>query len=201
MEKKIYYFLGSSVTYGFANNGKSFVEVIEKNLKCHCVKEAENGTTLTDDDSTSYVERLENKLDKKEKIEGIIVQFSTNDISKNKPLGEVSSSLEKDAFDKKTVLGAIEYIIAYCKEIWNCSVIFYTNPNFNNKKYDFLIDKLYEIKRKWNIEIIDFYNFENMEKLDDDTLKKYMADDIHPNNDGYLWMGNIMAEYLKQKNK
>ena len=35
----------------------------------------------------------------------------------------------------------------------------------------------------------------------DDTLKKYMADDIHPNNDGYLWMGNIMAEYLKQKNK
>lgn len=30
MEKKIYYFLGSSVTYGFANNGKSFVEVIEK---------------------------------------------------------------------------------------------------------------------------------------------------------------------------
>ena len=64
-----------------------------------------------------------------------------------------------------------------------------------------MIDKLYEIKRKWNIEIIDFYNFENMEKLDDDTLKKYMADDIHPNNDGYLWMGNIMAEYLKQKNK
>ena len=39
-EAPLYYFLGSSVTYGHANNGSSFVNEIANMLNCTCVKEA-----------------------------------------------------------------------------------------------------------------------------------------------------------------
>ena len=55
------YFLGSSVTYGFATSGHSFVEEVAKRTGFECVKEAVSGTTLAvreNDGNSSYVERL-----------------------------------------------------------------------------------------------------------------------------------------------
>lgn len=192
-----FYFLGSSVTYGFATNGVSFVNEIQNTLNCTCTKEAISGTTLTDNGPSSYVERMENNFSKNEKIEHLIVQLSTNDISQNKPLGIISDSNEISSFNKQTVLGAMEYIIAYAKKTWNCEVTFYTNPKYNNANYENLITKLYEIQNKWNIGIIDFYYYKNMDALDNNTLSSYMSDAIHPNSKGYAWMGKIMSEYLK----
>ncbi|CDC43915.1 putative uncharacterized protein [Firmicutes bacterium CAG:449] len=62
---------------------------------------------------------MEKNFSKNEKIEHLIVQLSTNDISQNKPLGIISDSNEISSFNKQTVLGAMEYIIAYAKKTWN----------------------------------------------------------------------------------
>ena len=48
-------------------------------------------------------------------------------------MGEVSSSQNKDDYDYSTVIGAMEYIIAYAKEKWNCPVIFYINPYLSDE--------------------------------------------------------------------
>ena len=127
---------------------------------------------------------MENNFSKNEKIEHLIVQLSTNDISQNKPLGIISDSNEISSFNKQTVLGAMEYNdkAKYEKQSGN---------------YENLITKLYEIQNKWNIGIIDFYYYKNMEALDNNTLSSYMSDAIHPNSKGYAWMGKIMSEYLK----
>ena len=102
------YFLGSSVTYGSANGGRSFVEELQEKFGYSCVKEAVSGTTLCHNDSTSYVQRMLDNLDKNARVAHFIVQLSTNDITQNKPFGEIIRSKEVIDFDVKTVFGAME---------------------------------------------------------------------------------------------
>lgn len=71
------------------------------------------------------------KLDTEMTADLFLCQLSTNDASQGKPLGEVGKSFELEAFDTSTVAGAIEYIIAYAGQTWNCPVLFYTNPRYS----------------------------------------------------------------------
>lgn len=193
----LYYFVGSSVTYGHANNGSSFVNEIADMLNCVCVKEAVSGTTLANNGSGSYVARMISNLDKSADVEHLIVQLSTNDVTQNVPRGTISSTKNIEEIDNTTTLGAIEFIVAYAKMSWNCEVTFYTNPYYNNASYESLIDDLYRIQTKWGIGILDFYHYTDMEALDAATLGSYMADPIHPNALGYKWMGEVFGKYLR----
>lgn len=194
----VYYFLGSSVTYGHANNGSSFVNEIQNLLQCVCVKEAVSGTTLANNGSNSYVARMLSNWDKNAKVDTLIVQLSTNDVSQNIARGTISDTKNPEDIDNTTTLGAIEYIIAYAKKTWNCEVVFYTNPKYNNAQYESLVKDLYQIQKKWGIGIVDFYYYKDMDPLSDETLASYMADAIHPNAMGYRWMGEVFAEYLSK---
>lgn len=194
----VYYFLGSSVTYGHANNGSSFVNEIQNLLQCVCVKEAVSGTTLANNGSNSYVARMLSNWDKNAKVDTLIVQLSTNDVSQNIARGTISDTKNPEDIDNTTTLGAIEYIIAYAKKTWNCEVVFYTNPKYNNAQYESLVKDLYQIQEKWGIGIVDFYYYKDMDPLSDETLASYMADAIHPNAMGYRWMGEVFAEYLSK---
>ena len=55
LKGKTIIFLGSSVTYGYASKGESFVDFLEKQDGITAVKEAKSGTTLVDDKSSSYI--------------------------------------------------------------------------------------------------------------------------------------------------
>lgn len=197
-QKPTYYFLGSSVTFGSATNGISFVENVQKTLGYNVRKEAVSGTTLVDKDGSSYISRMKT-LPTETAVNRLIVQLSTNDVTQNIEFGALSSSVNKEDFNTLTVIGAIEYIIAYAKETWNCEVVFYTNPRYNNNRYNALVNELYKVQEKWGIGILDFYNYADMEALDSVTLSSLMADDIHPNVAGYQWMGEIFSEYIQNE--
>ncbi len=81
----------------------------------------------------SYIERMRDRLDPKQQVDLFICQLSTNDATRNSPLGEISESRDLESFDVETVCGAIEYIIAYAKETWHCPVMFYTNPKYDSE--------------------------------------------------------------------
>ena len=195
--RPVYYFLGSSVTYGEATGGVSFVDNMAKDNDWICHKRAVSGTTLVDNGSGSYIQRMKTQINENVHMDRFICQLSTNDASQNKPLGTVSGSKELKDFDTSTIIGAMEYIIAYVNETWNCPVTFYTNPKYNSAAYQKMIDALYELQEKWGVGIIDFYNYVDMEPLSDATLRSYMNDDIHPNAKGYQWMADEMAKALK----
>lgn len=61
---KKYIFLGSSVTYGSAAGGYSFVDMLAEKNQIDCIKEAVSGTTLVDNGPDSYVQRMIHNLDK-----------------------------------------------------------------------------------------------------------------------------------------
>ena len=182
-------FLGSSVTYGSASNGISFADYIAIRNGCSITKEAVSGTTLTDDEPLSYIERLK-EIDTSVKADLFVCQLSTNDAAKGKPLGDVLSQ------DTSTVSGAIRYISGYVSEVWHCPVVFYTSPRFESEAYGLMVNALNKIAPDAGITVIDMWNDEafNAARKDD-----YMADPIHPTEAGYrLWWTPYIEKKLSE---
>jgi len=187
IKDKTIIFLGSSVTYGYGSLGVSFADFLEKSDVIYAVKEAVSGTTLVDEKSNSYVSRLKT-IDTNIKADAFVCQLSTNDATKEKPLGKVSDSFDMNSFDTQTVAGAIEYIIAYAKDTWNCPVIFYTQAKYDSEYYGEMVTLLLEIQKKWDIHIIDFWNDEEINNITEEERKLYLVDNIHPTKAGYkIW--------------
>ncbi len=168
-------FLGSSVTFGFGSLGESFVDYLWKRNGVAAIKDAENGTTLVNQDDNSYVARFNEELNE-EAPDMLVLQLSTNDATNKKNLGNF------DTFDTQTVTGALEYIIKSAKDKWNCPILIYTNSYFENISYKKLVERTQKLAEKWEIDLLDFYN--NPEYKDQKGL--YMADEIHPTRAGYL---------------
>ena len=187
IKDKTIIFLGSSVTYGYGSLGVSFADFLEKSDGIHAVKEAVSGTTLVDEKSNSYVSRLKT-IDTNIKADAFVCQLSTNDATKEKPLGKVSDSFDINSFDTQTVAGAIEYIIAYVKDTWNCPVIFYTQAKYDSEYYGEVVTLLLKIQKKWDIHVIDFWNDEEINNITAEERKLYLVDHIHPTKAGYkIW--------------
>ncbi len=190
-------FLGSSVTYGSAAGGVSFADIICKKNGYEMIKEAVSGTTLVDEDETSYVSRL--KTIGTDSADLFICQLSTNDATQNKPLGKIAPGKEKDSFDTKTVAGAIEYILAYVSDKWGCPMAFYTGTKYDSEAYAAMVVLLKEIAAKWDIRIINLWDDPGMNSVSPVDYARYMADPIHPTLEGYCkwWTPFIEKEILK----
>ncbi len=103
--------------------------------------------------------------------------------------------------DTTTVIGAMEYIICYAKQTWNCPVMFYTGTKYDSEQYAEMVEALKQLQTKYGIGVIDMWdNLDaNIPQYDE-----YMADGIHPNRAGYLnwwtpYMEQCMIEYLSQQ--
>lgn len=188
-------FLGSSVTYGSASKGESFVEYMEKLDGIIPIKEAVSGTTLVDNGKNSYIRRLKN-LDKNIQADLLVCQLSTNDATKKLPLGEIGDNFDIDYFDADTVAGAIEYVIAYAKQVWNCPVVFFTGTKYNSEQYGKMVDLLLKIQEKWDIGVIDLWNSE-INNIPKEKYNLYMANGIHPTRAGYRdWWTPEFRKYI-----
>ncbi len=222
---KTIYWLGSSVTLGMESWDVSMADYIAARNNATCVKEAISGTTLIDKKykkHDSYVTRMQSgeNFKKDEKIDAFICQISTNDAkeSNKDEWGEITpvSVRSKASFDVKTTLGAMEYIIAYVEETWNCPVYFYSGTYFSDEgersykevkgsDYKKLIDYTYEMAEKWNsiegyeVKIIDLFNDEALNSITDKQFKEYMCDAVHPYKKGYLewWTPAFESVLLK----
>lgn len=192
-------FLGSSVTFGYGSLGVSFADFLEKTDGITAIKEAVSGTTLVDVKNNSYVSRIKT-VDKDINADAFVCQLSTNDATKEMPLGEISESFNADDFDTQTIAGAIEFIISYAKETWNCPVIFYTQSKYDSEHYAKMVELLYEIQKKWDIAIIDFWNDAEINSITEEERKIYLVDHIHPTKAGYKeWWLTKFQECLYEK--
>ncbi len=180
---KVFY-LGSSITYGSASNGVAFGDIMSKITGNPYAKEAVSGTTLVDNGSSSYVQRLK-KLNFAEKPDYLVVQLSTNDFSQGKPLGTVQSGTNSSDFDTTTVSGAIQYITAYAKEQCpDVKVVFYVGAVRSNwghrAAYENYVNGDFKtICKKWEIEPLDIFHSKYT------SYACFWSDDIHPTIEGY----------------
>ena len=191
-------FLGSSVTFGYGSLGVSFADFLEKTDGIIAVKEAVSGTTLVDKKSNSYISRMK-KIDKNINADAFVCQLSTNDATKEMPLGVISDSFKMSDFNTQTIAGAIEYIIAYAKETWSCPVVFYTQAKYDSDHYAKMVDLLLKIQNKWNITVIDLWNNSEINSITDEQREIYLVDRIHPTKAGYKewWLPEFRKRLYK----
>jgi lysophospholipase L1-like esterase len=211
--------LGSSITYGFGSKEIAFPEMIAKTDSCTFIKQAISGMTLAYDPQRpethpegSYVRQLLDRIDPSLKIDGFVVQLSTNDAQKGIEKGTVSDSMRSKDQNPATITGAMEFILAYIRETWNCPVVFYINayldrpyiehfaaahPEFpvNVDKachdlldqYEEMIRILYALQKKWHFEIADLWNNEEIQNASFEVKDLLMNDVIHPRRAGDLF--------------
>lgn len=176
-------FLGSSVTYG--NDGYSFVEMLAERNNLIYIKQALSGTALADTDPSSYVSRLIEKVDRSFAADAFICQLSTNDAGRGLLQGRISEGFDYRDFDRSTTNGAIEYIIKYVKDTWNCPIFFYTGTRFDSERYALMVSDLHAIAKKWGIYVIDLWNDKELNDISKEKNAKWMNDPIHPTTLGY----------------
>lgn len=205
LKGKTFFFLGSSVTYGASSEGESFADFIAKRQGATSIKKAISGTSLMDVDQPktndaefkdsplngkSYVYRFDDYLASDEKVEhvdALVLQLSTNDAKAGVDYGEVTPDFVRDtnSFDVKKSVGAMEYIIAKAKEVWNCPVLLYSNAYYFNNYYPLLVDAAKPLVDKWGITYLNMYEDEEFNNITDEQKSLYMHDRIHPTKAGY----------------
>lgn len=158
--------IGSSVTYGAHAGGHySMVDAIQDlHPALTCEKYAISATTLVNTGEDSYVGRLK-RIPTGKTPDLIVVQLSTNDATTNKPFGEIAEGTALSDFDDTTIAGAIETIIAYARDTFNCPVCFYTGSYCEKEHYAEMVQLLLDIQKKWDIGVIDMFNNPEMTAL------------------------------------
>lgn len=191
--------IGSSVTYGAHAGGHySMVDAIQDlHPALVCEKYAISSTTLVNTGEDSYVGRLK-RIPKSKTPDLIVVQLSTNDATTKKPFGEISESMDIADFDDSTIAGAMETIIAYARDTFNCPVAFYSGSYCEKENYAEMVQLMLEIQKKWDIGVIDLFNNPDMTAIyGSDLYNTYMFDEVHPTRAGYVeWWTPVMDAAL-----
>lgn len=185
-------FLGSSVTYGVGALGESFVDYLSKKDGICAFKDVVSGTTLIDNGSDSYIGRLE-RLPVLEKLTAFVLQLSTNDaINEKENLGVISNDSN---FDTQTVTGAIEYILNYVKQNWDCPIIIFSNPKFDSEFYGQMVKRVEDLRNKWKFNFLNLWDNDDFNYTGKER-ELYMIDAIHPTRAGYKlsWLPVIEEE-------
>lgn len=223
LKGKTFYWLGSSVTLGMCSNNQAVADFLAASNGATCVKEAVSGTTLFDDEhkgQPSYVSRLQSSevFDKNAKIDAFICQISTNDAKAEYSAlwGSAGSSTNPDpsSYDAGTTAGALDFVITYVEQVWDCPIYFYSGANFTDsgvrrskdpspENYQNIISLTRQVAKKWNgvegydVRIIDLFNDEQFNAIPDEDYKIYMHDAVHPFKAGYkLWWTPAFEEVL-----
>lgn len=187
-------YLGSSVTCGANEKCESFVEIIAEKTNSFYLKEAVSGTTLVYNGIDDYITRLK-RVDKTRKFDLFVCQLSTNDATQNKELG----NLCQDPFDTTTITGAILEIVRYVKETFHCPILFYTGSFYENKQYALMVNRLKELAKTLNFDIIDLYTDASFNNISKELYNTYMLDPIHPTIMGYeKWWVPKMLEIMNK---
>lgn len=170
------YFLGSSITHGYAADGYSFADYVKEHSGYDVVKEAVSGTTLATCFPGSYFERLMERG--AEGADILLVQLSTNDASKGAPLGDPASS------DPGTSCGAINRIIDFGLAN-GCKVAFYATPVLGEGSFFSRIEQaMGEISSRRSVAFLNMNRDEGLKAIC--RRPGYYADDIHPSKRGHI---------------
>ena len=150
-----------------------------------------------DNGANSYVRRLQTRLDQNAQYDLFICQLSTNDATKKLPLGEIAEGTDLTDFDTSTVTGAIEFIIVYARETWNCPVVFFTGSRYDSEEYGAMVTRLHELEDKYGIGVLDLWTSDDFNAISDADRGLYMNDSIHPTRAGYRdWWGPELERQL-----
>lgn len=178
------------------------------------------GDKITNKYNQSYVGLLKEAVTRYKKTKGhadkvdtLFIQISTNDMgqfttseaTEHLPFGEVLANNKRSLsdFNTDTSFGALEWLVAEAKEIWNCQVVLFVCHmsqgdyiQFKANGYDYskmdtasdyakMRQAAYNVAEKWQIGIIDLWGDAEVNETLFGNTSRYLADTIHLHPVGY----------------
>lgn len=101
-----------------------------------------------------------------------VCQLSTNDASLKLPIQKVEE--------------AIDFIIDYVREKWDCPIAFYTNPRYESHEYAQMVELIKEKAQSRDIILMNMWDDATLNQRLEENRAYYMVDSIHPTKAGYL---------------
>lgn len=137
----------------------------------------------------------------------VTIFAGTNDFRLNLKLGRIGNISNKD-FNINTFYGAYRYLIEDIqKQNPTAKIYLFTPIQRNNAGYDTkyrniaghtLIDYVNAVKnigKLYNLPVIDLYSASG---INEDNLKSYTVDGLHPNNSGYQLIAKQILKVIKK---
>ena len=126
----------------------------------------------------------------------------TNDYQNNVPLGTIDST------ENTTFYGALKIVLKGVRENNPDAKIFVITPLKRTYGYGIgpngiglrLVDYVSAIKEvadMFSIPVLDLYSMSGISPLITAHVPKYFVDGIHPTNEGYSWLANIIYPFIK----
>lgn len=198
LKDKTIYCLGSSITCGLESFKYSFTDYLHYHTGCRIIRDAVPSSTLASGASNSYVNRFNKSF--VPDVDIVVIQLSTNDTVFRSKTGSVTPVEQRDGFDAKTTIGAIEYIASQIRLRSKAEIYILASPPFDSPSYSKLVHETKRVCEKWGMGMVDFWNAPVPEEVRN-NYKMYMNDVIHPTLAGIsLWWGpGVERELCKGK--
>ncbi|MCH9267552.1 SGNH/GDSL hydrolase family protein [Pediococcus acidilactici] len=202
-------FVGDSITYGLhaTDSSHSYPSVIAKNTHLTVFNEGVSSATWqngSNDDSISLVTR--SKSIDFTRGNTVVLFAGTNDFAQNLPIGKSDDTTDK------TLFGAINNTLKniYAKNskadvrliapMWRARIndatkfedIETTTNSLGLYLKDY-VDAILEIGNKYHLPVLDLYHKLNINQL---NYSAWLADGLHPNDDGYQKLANIIGKFV-----
>lgn len=187
-------FFGTDFTRG-KKGDISFVDQLQEKKLIHAMKFcSDDDVTLTKRrNDNNYIDMLTSLPVDEYMPAYVMIEIPYGDIKRHSKIGEISDGAWCADFDTKTLIGAMEYIVIYCRDTWGCPVGFYTGYYPEDEDYQKLIDAMNIVAEKWKVDTIDFCNSPSI-TINDDNKKEYLASKHYPTAQGYKEFFTPMVE-------
>ena len=186
--------LGSSFSAGTGSGGICLTDYLKYINGTEIINESLAHSYLSSVTQNSAVKRFRSSLALVSHADYLVIEISPIDAEMTS--GNVSDSFDRFTFPIKTTIGALEYLIAYSKELWDPQIILFTLPYCGDHAYEQLISKVQQVSDKWNVHLIDMYHDRTLENPDPVKRSLYMTDVSHPTKAG---LHDWIVPYIQEK--
>ena len=201
--------VGDSITYGMGAStpSKDYVSVLEKEIRIPIKNDGVSSATIqngSNNDQISFINHVK-KIDFS-KSDIVIVFGGTNDFAQSLPVGKSTDATDKSLIGAlKTVINQIKKsnpnaLVLIIPPMWRARindsskfVDINTVPNSAGVLFKEYFNAVVKIAKDYKIPYLDLFN--NSE-INQKNYKDYLADGLHPNDKGHLWLANKVHNFI-----
>ncbi len=186
--------MGSSFSAGTGSGGITLCDYLTHINSMEIINESLAHSYLSSVTQNSAVKRFRSSLALVSHTDYLVIEISPIDAEMTP--GTVSEGFDRFTFRIKTTIGALEYLIAYARDLWDPEIILFTLPYCSDPSYERLIGQVHEVSEKWNVHLIDMYHDRELENPDPVKRSLYMTDITHPTKAG---LRDWIVPYMQKK--
>ncbi len=206
--------LGDSITVGtgvYSNENivtKPYWQVVNKNLFFASIDSNGWGGSAISKEASYTDKRYTKRYQELATNNDLVMVFGgTNDYSLNAKLGTITDTASDE--NHATFYASLKFLMEHLKAANPSGDIVFITPtkrgdrtkaNDNGYILEDYVNAIKETAKLYDVKICDLYNYEDIQTNNENWLKEYMPDKLHPNQLGHNLLGDEVSACLSSLN-